>query len=286
MPLLIVVVTAVLLMCAAGCEREPARKVTTRPTPTSTPIPTATPEPAVAVATPIPEILWDERAAYEKEGQIVLFTDCGLYKGDTDELTGAKCEFKEGQWVLLEPKPEPGDNLIQDGRFDNLAQLQEPFTRKARMRPLYDRWALYFNDASSSAEVKLTTEHVMSPPNAVEFKTGPDMASLFATIPSFSPTCELYMTLVCRVKHLSGEGWSLVRLGDYVGGKWDYSEVTIVNDINLGFQTIVITKRIVSLFREKDTGQVSVFICCGRNSSIAVDDVVLVRGYFPMGFEF
>ncbi|NPU95720.1 MAG: hypothetical protein HPY51_00700 [Candidatus Omnitrophica bacterium] len=63
---------------------------------------------------PVPETLWDKRADYEKEGQVVLFTDCGLYKGDTDELTGAKCEFKDGRWVLLEPKLEPKDNLLFD----------------------------------------------------------------------------------------------------------------------------------------------------------------------------
>ncbi|MFB3789243.1 MAG: hypothetical protein ACE15F_23025 [bacterium] len=66
------------------------------------------------VTGPVPETLWDKRAEYEKEGQVVLFTDCGLYKGDTDELTGAKCEFRQGRWILLEPKLEPGDNLVQD----------------------------------------------------------------------------------------------------------------------------------------------------------------------------
>lgn len=69
------------------------------------------------VTGPVPETLWDKRAEYEKEGQVVLFTDCGLYKGDTDELTGAKCEFRQGRWILLEPKLEPGDNLIKNGDF-------------------------------------------------------------------------------------------------------------------------------------------------------------------------
>jgi len=78
---------------------------------------------------PVPETLWDKRADYEKEGQVVLFTDCGLYKGDTDELTGAKCEFKDGRWVLLEPKLEPKDNLIKNGDFSEWPNGEGPFDK-------------------------------------------------------------------------------------------------------------------------------------------------------------
>ena len=71
-------------------------------------------------AAEIPNILWEEREQYESEGQLAFFTDCGLYKDGTDELTGAKCEFTDGDWVLLEPQLEPGDNLIENGDFIEL----------------------------------------------------------------------------------------------------------------------------------------------------------------------
>ncbi|MGI6455375.1 MAG: O-antigen ligase family protein [bacterium] len=64
-----------------------------------------------------PRITWEEREAYEQEGREVFFTDCGLYRGGSDELVGAVCQFTEGEWRLVEPRLEPADNLIENGDF-------------------------------------------------------------------------------------------------------------------------------------------------------------------------
>lgn len=65
----------------------------------------------------IPNITWEARADHEAEGQYAFFTDCGLYRGNTDELTGALCLYEDGEWRLRRPRLEPKDNLIENGWY-------------------------------------------------------------------------------------------------------------------------------------------------------------------------
>ena len=69
--------------------------------------------------------LWTYRSKYEKEGQTVLFTDCGLYKGNTNELTGAECVYDNERWVLVDPVLEPLDNFMSNADFSGHVTIPE-----------------------------------------------------------------------------------------------------------------------------------------------------------------
>ncbi len=222
---------------------------------------------------PVPETLWDKRAEYEKEGQVVLFTDCGLYKGDTDELTGAKCVFKDGRWVLLEPKPEQTDNLCTVKDFTN----QSIFTTEGR-NP--SNW--YISNATAVV-VHLMDDPVYSKPYSLYLSCneGEQGGSIYQRVVA-TPGLKFdgkYVSAQCWIKKISGDDPVTLSLGDFVEEKITH---TIQNvNISSEYGKQVITR----LVRQPlSINQVIFAVGIEPANSISLDDIFIIQGYLPMGW--
>lgn len=227
---------------------------------------------------PVPQTLWDKRAEYEKEGQVVLFTDCGLYKGDTDELTGAKCEFRQGRWVLLEPKLEPGDNLIKNGDFSEW--------NKDMTHPLG-----YTCDRIADATYTLRPENkdFISPPFALKFQAARIVDSVTRPLVQLNVNFadgnikkinnqELF--LMGNFKLLSKNSNSIFSIAflTFFNNVWSTSMIYKIDEKEHDRWIQIKEKYII----RKDADKCFLRLMFHDPGSILIDDLAIYRGILPM----
>jgi len=228
---------------------------------------------------PVPETLWDKRAEYEKEGQVVLFTDCGLYKGDTDELTGAKCEFRQGRWVLLEPKLEPKDNLIKNGDF---SEWNEDMTLP--LGYTYDRIA------DATYILRPENKDFISPPFALNFQAARIVDNVTRPLVQLNVnfTDDNIRTFIGRKVTFIGDFKLISNNTDSIfsidfltylnQNKWitdNMSEITNANTNEWLKMKLIYTIR-------KDAKRCFLRLMFNTPGSILIDNLGMYRGFFPM----
>ncbi|MBN2328222.1 MAG: hypothetical protein JXR73_13830 [Candidatus Omnitrophica bacterium] len=227
----------------------------------------------------IPKILWDDRSAYEKEGQQAFFTDCGFYKGDTDELTGAKCEFKNGEWVLLEPKLEPKDNLIDNGDFSEWTE--------EKTSPIGIGLSKV---ASVEALISPETEDVLSKPYSLKYITSKSKGEHNQVNIGFGqnsikalPTRKVTVILNYKLKSNANNFRLGVQVYTYNGEKWDYLKpVMVIKNGSLNKEWIR-DGFVVKLPTEIDRSRIKLRMT--TEGIILFDDLAIYLGNLPMLFN-
>ncbi len=232
---------------------------------------------------PVPETLWDKRADYEKEGQVVLFTDCGLYKGDTDELTGAKCEFKDGRWVLLEPKLEPGDNLIKTGDFSEWPNGEGPF----------DKTISYFIPGFSLRKGKAGKISLESSNNYASSKP----YSMKVDMENTSDDTQIHISLSPEAKLLLSKGGRFTFImntyyNNFANSKLNLTLFIVIENqqrevylkpfYSLVDESIFIYSYSIIPIPETPIRDLNLIIILSGNTCVYLDDIMLVKGFLPI----
>lgn len=268
---------ALTILFLASCGAPTDSKEVTSNTRTQQKPTASKPSPELTSADKIPHILWEEREAYQTEGKEVFFTDCGLYKGDTDELTGAKCVFKQGEWVLLEPKLEPGDNLLRNGDFSNWQKKDDS---------LIPVGFVHSATTTAIASISQETKDITSKPYALKFVTEDSVGGRNYLITSqiqlnSTSLKDKLITFQGKFKVLSDpkEIKFSVLFREYIGEKWSYIQESLpiskddYNKWNTG----------KLIFKLKDNNSRLQLRCrFDSTGEILLDDFYVLRGNFPM----
>lgn len=236
----------------------------------------------------VPRILWANRGEYKKDGNVVVFADCGLYEGnDSTKMSGVKCEYRDGQWAVLEPELEPYDNLLKNGGFDKWEGAR---VARTQTNTVLAGWYFYIHPKfNGRAAIQCFTDQFVSSPSCLLLDVEKPIASGRDVVlgQQVDPSVTQYVkgrqvTLAVWAMLMDGEpGLIEIQIYDKVRDTNRNTSQAVSVSPGTRFRQYVTTKRIRDAANAFGV-QIRTTRGPGK-SSLLIDDISLVRGYFPMG---
>lgn len=234
----------------------------------------------------MPKVLWEERENYQKEGKIVFFTDCGLYKSGGEELSGVQCTFSKNKWIILEPKLEPQDNLNPNGDFTSLVNTEAVIkVEDSSNLPLYPilsyPWiANIYGEGFQPLVIRVEKEDVYSKPYALNISSGDRSSQIgFVFIEDRTILENKIVTAFARFKKKLGGSINLKIYETTINsGPTRTSQTKCDDDVSNEYSNCLVVHKI-----SNDLQSVFFIIDFEPETKVLIDNVFVVLGNFPMG---